>query len=259
LTTPCEIAKNLEKLTSTFLDLERPTKFWKVRETSITDFIIASFKIRMKYKWVEVDASHEATTNADFEVILRQGGRDLTFLIQAKRTEFTKSGTLIAPEVFHPQTSGEQNKNLIEFANNNKMAALYSFFLSSNGKDHLKHKVSPPITGIMLEYATEIRNIGFRKPVNNIKKCTSLLNGSFPFHRLFCLAQKNRELESVIGGINEYSKRRGSKARLTHDIITEKISLIERRKRDRDGRSYREVDTFEGFETFRILLNMDEL
>ena len=52
---PCDLAKYVEVLGSNILDLERSSKVWKVRETSITDLIIASFKANAKSTWLEVE------------------------------------------------------------------------------------------------------------------------------------------------------------------------------------------------------------
>lgn len=64
----CSLSKYLELITENVLSLERTSKIWKVRETSITDLIIASFKAMPGGSCITVDASHEATTNADFEI-----------------------------------------------------------------------------------------------------------------------------------------------------------------------------------------------
>jgi hypothetical protein len=111
---PCDLAQYLENLSSEVLSLERSSNVWKVRETSITDVIIANFRMSSWAGSIDVDASKEATTNADFEIVFRSKGCDLTLLLQAKRTSETKSKTPNIPELFHQNSTGCQNKLLID-------------------------------------------------------------------------------------------------------------------------------------------------
>ena len=250
---PCDLAKYVEVLGSNILDLERSSKVWKVRETSITDLIIASFKANAKSTWLEVDASHEATTNADFEVIFRSGGKDLTFLIQAKRTGATKKDAATIPELFHPKSSGQQNKSLIDFSNKNSMIALYSVFLSAKQVSSLTSH-SCPFAGIMIQPAIDVRNIGFRYPKKNILLASSILKKSVPFHRLFCAASSKRTLVGVAQTVMPGDSGLGEEEISAR--ITPSISFQERRNRDRDQRLYRDAGD-RSFDTFRVLIKIE--
>lgn len=250
---PCDLAKYVEVLGSNILDLERSSKVWKVRETSITDLIIASFKANITPAWLEVDASHEATTNADFEVIFRSGGKDLTFLIQAKRTGATKKGAATIPELFHPKSSGLQNRSLIDFAKNNNMIALYSVFLSTKQVSNLTSHIYP-FSGIMIQPAIEVRNNGYRHPKKNVLLASNILKKSVPFHRLFCAASSKRTLVSVAQTL--VSEDSGLDEEEISARITPSISFQERRERDRDQRLYRDAAD-RSFDTFRVLIKIE--
>ena len=250
---PCDLAKYIEVLGSNILDLERSSKVWKVRETSITDLIIASFKANVKLPWIEVDASHEATTNADFEVIFRSGGKDLTFLIQAKRTGETTQGTATIPELFHPKSSGEQNRALIDFAKKNNMIALYSVFLSAKQVLNLTSH-GCPYTGIMIQPAIVVRQNGYKHPKNNVLLAADILKKSIPFHRLFCATSSQKTLEGIAQTVMPSDSVLGM--REIAERITPSMSFQERRNRDRDQRLYRDSDDG-SFDTFRILIKIE--
>ena len=278
--TPCDLAKYLEALTRNVLDLERNSKkLWKVRETSITDLIIANFMAHNFYPWVEVDGSNEATTNADFEVIFRIGGRDLTLLIQAKRSHISQANSVSIPELFHPKTSGSQNLALINYAAKMKMIPLYSFYFSSAATGILPPSpLGQPNQGIMLNGATKVRSLGFKKPKSkkNILQANSILLGSFPFHSIFCTAQSTRSLEAIARlslnlpetlrtidtpkapePIDTDEKDEIAEVDL-ENLITPSISLDQRRVLDSAGRDYRE-DPYASFQTFRVLVDLDKL
>lgn len=270
--TPCDLAKYLETLTSNVLDLERSSRIWKVRETSITDFIVASFMAQGQFPQVKVDGSNEATTNADFEVIFRYGNRDLTLLIQAKRSEISGSGSVRVPQLFHPNASGSQNLSLIRYAARMKMVPLYALYFSSRAK-HIVNTIysSPTISGVMLNSAIKIRDLGYRKSSGkrNILQVEKILPGLIPFHAIFCMTKSRSPLEDIaerlLGtqlslSVAESSRPSGAVdlPEFTLDsVITESISLEERRIRDRDIREYRD-DPYSGFQTFRVLIDLDE-
>jgi hypothetical protein len=222
----CQLAKYLEKLTAVTLDLERKSKIWKVRETSITDTIIANFFSFNVTSGVKVDASDELTTNADFEVIFRKAGKDLTVLIQAKRTKRSLTGTTNIPELFHPHASGDQCNELINYANTNRMFSLYAVYLNSASIKELSNCMSSTFSGIMLENASTIRNEGFKNPKNNILLARKLLKNPKHFHELFCIAEKERSLNGIKNWLSDAFGEQD------FNVITDEISLDERSRRD---------------------------
>jgi hypothetical protein len=276
---PCDLAMYLETLTCNVLDLERNSKIWKVRETSITDFVIANFMAHKFFPWIKVDGSNEATTNADFEVIFRTGGRDLTLLIQAKRSCISKAKSVSIPELFHPETTGSQNLALINYAARMKMIPLYSFYFSNAAIRSLSSSlVKHAIRGIMLNRAGYVRSLGFRKPAfkKNILQANRILTGSFPFHSIFCVAQSTRSLEEIARlslaipdaprtidaskspELIEFTETEETLEIDLENIITPSISLEQRRVRDSETRDYRD-GPFVNFQTFRVLVDLDHL
>lgn len=265
----CALARYLESISSTILDLERSAKIWKVKETSITDLIIASFRNASSVPWLEVDASHETTTNADFEIILRQAGRDFTILLQAKRSGKTQSGTANVPEVFHPKGTGNQNRLLIDFARKNKMLPLYAVYLSTLD---VKRLVGAPglrrVSGITLQHASELRRLGFNQSGKNTLLAHKLLEGAFPFRHLFCLELETHSLDAIARTLYQYAS--ADLEFPLEDLITEEVTLEERGNRDMEvNRAYRlserrsedvsKRDTPPERRTQRILFNLDEL
>jgi hypothetical protein len=220
----CKTATFLETFTSELLELESNSPVWKVRETSITDAIIATFKSHGKSFFVEVDASYEPVTNADFEVIFNFFGKEIAFLFQAKRCSTTPSGKIVVPELFHLHASGTQNDDLIAYGNSNSVLTYYAFYISKTDTTDLSVSRGRPISGIMLQDAQKVRNIGFKKPKNNIRILDTHLTNAIRFSELFCAFEKSVDIGSFL--------RLLSLPDTVLPLVTSEMSLQSRRERD---------------------------
>lgn len=230
ISNPCECANHLEKLTADLLDLEQLSTSWRIKETTLTDLIISHFRI-LADPSVEVDASKESVTNADFEVILTDGKDDLTLLFQAKRSTQGKTNTTI-PELFHPHSSGVQNKKLIDYAAIEGSIPLYCVFLNSNSSTEL----GTSATGIMTQSAKIIRDKGFQTfGTRNTLQAKKILKGSKPFHTYFCRGSAQLSLPHLlaVAGLSQ------DKA---DDYLRPHKTLAQRRQEDQTRpRAYRPV------------------
>lgn len=218
----CQTAHFLEELTGNILDLERTSPVWQVRETSITDAIIATFRSMGSMFGVTVDASNETSTGADFEIVFNISGKELAFLFQAKRCGLTKNKSLTIPELFHPHGSGTQNQTLLNYSHPTlPVLPYYALFLPKTASGILGAKISKPLTGIMVQTAQKIFDEGFRKPKKNVLLLEKHLTDALSFHDLFCAYDNADAVEDILSivGIRDDSFR----------LITDTISLERRR------------------------------
>ena len=105
-------AVTLNTICGNFLDLEAPSKRWKVRETSVSDLIIAHFQSTNSAE-VCVDASDELRTSADLEIAFCGTYNFITYL-QAKRSTQNKNSYSFK-EINHKVGENYQVKLLQEY------------------------------------------------------------------------------------------------------------------------------------------------
>ncbi len=248
ISNPCACAHHLEKLTADLLDLEQLSTSWRIKETTFTDLIISHFRI-LADPSVEVDASKESVTNADFEVTFTDGKVDLTLLFQAKRSTQEKTNTTI-PELFHPHSSGVQNKKLMDHAAIEGSIPLYCVFLNSNFSTEL----GASATGIMTQSAKAIRDKGFQTfGTRNTLQAKKILKGSKPFHTYFCRGSAHQSFPHLsrqllaIAGLSQAN---------ADDYLRPHKSLAQRRQEDQTRpRDYRPEGS-EKFTISRIMFNI---
>jgi len=248
ISSPCDCAKHLERLTADLLDLEQLSTSWRIKETTFTDLIISHFRI-LADPSVEVDASKESVTSADFEVTFTDRKQDFTLLFQAKRSTQGKTNTTI-PELFHPDSSGVQNERLIDYAAIEGSIPLYCVFLNSVFSTEL----GASATGIMTQSAKVIRDKGFQTfGTRNTLQAKKILKGSKSFHTFFCRGSAqlsfphlSRQLLAVAGLSQDKAD----------DYLRPHKPLAQRRQEDQTRpRDYRPEGS-EKFTISRIMFNI---
>ncbi len=188
--TPCKVALRLEDFCKIFFDLERSSNHkWRVLETSFTDVLIAAFRASGAAQ-VNVDASIEKKTGADFEVMLSpSSGLPLVFIIQAKRAapSSKKSTKWSYRELFHkPKKSSKfQVETLVDycaFPHPFPHIPLYAFYHSQTAASTISSE------GITCLHASDVHSELPNKLARKrgLHLCSRYAARTFPFHDLFC-------------------------------------------------------------------------
>lgn len=187
------LAKDLEDFTRTFLDLDKYSQGkWRVMETSMTDVLIAHF-VNAKIANVKTDGSIEATTGADLEILLNfPGGRQIVYVIQAKRSEPSSSRNLgySFKHIYHkPKKAIEhQVQTLYKYCRTmNALQSiwhipLYAFYHSDTAASTLG------CSGIMVTHAGHVLKSLNAKGRNKLE-CGFHQENAFCFHKAFLFAR----------------------------------------------------------------------
>ena len=185
----CDVAKKLEDFIPEFIQLEHRSNIWKVKETSATDIVISAFCHWSNFQ-VNVDASNELVTGADFEVLFWfPSGKTLTFFIQGKRSDYSSNPKKVLikrwsyKELFHKNLNGLQITQILNCCSSPDRIPVYAFFHSRDSQ----HDLGLSATGIQLIHASFIKPA--TAPKRNILSTRHYAPNSFPFHKIFCLAE----------------------------------------------------------------------
>lgn len=185
----------LEKICGNFLDLESPSKRWKVRETSVSDLIIAHFQ-NTSFTEVHVDASDELRTSADLETAFCGTYNFITYL-QAKRSTQNKNSYSFK-EINHKVGEHYQVKLLQEYCKTETAKhrtphiPLYLFY---HGNQTSRILECSNLTVGWIDQALEYASNGKRWSL----LCQDHQKESFPFSNLFWPSGDFLKFRRVIG------------------------------------------------------------
>lgn len=201
----CNLASRLEGDISKILSIEEQRALslkatrhlsvnWRIRETSITDFIILSF-VSLRSKLIEVEVTEERKSGSDIDFYIFTPHGDLAYSLQAKRAlpKVTKTTSKICNGIYNElghSVSGTPQYDLL--INHATALGAKPYFLLYHSEEVIAacqtsgHKTMPPfLRGASILDANIVKARFDGKKVPR-KETSTYMKRMKPFSSLFC-------------------------------------------------------------------------